>query len=108
MAERLNKWQKLLFHYAVSNLLFVLTGGYFLLSLLLLSFCNLDIGIPCLFRLATGLSCPGCGLTHAFAHLLKLEFAEAWAHNKLSFIVFPAGVYYLIKDFISFRKSCDS
>jgi hypothetical protein len=106
MAETLLKYLTLLFKYASENLFFTVVGGYFIFSLILFGYFGIDIGIPCLFRLATGLKCPGCGLSHAFAHLLKLEFAEAWEHNKLAFIVLPAGLFYLIKDFISFKKSC--
>ncbi len=106
MAESLNSWLKLILKYSSHNIFFTVVGGYFVLSLFLLGYFNIDIGIPCLFRLATGIKCPGCGLTHAFAHLLKLEFSEAWEHNKLAFIVLPAGIFYIVKDFISFRKSC--
>lgn len=107
MAETLSNWIKLILKYSAHNLFFTVVGGYFVFSLILFTWFDINIGIPCLFRLATGLKCPGCGLTHAFAHILKLEFAEAWTDNKLSFIVLPAGLFYLIKDFISFRKSCD-
>ncbi len=104
MAETLNNWIKLILKYSAHNLFFTVVGGYFLLSMLLFAYFDINIGIPCLFRLATGMKCPGCGLSHAFAHMLKLEFLEAWEHNKLSFIVVPAGFFYLVKDFISFRK----
>jgi hypothetical protein len=104
MAEILNNWIKIILKYSIHNWLYTVVGGYFILSILLFSYFDINIGIPCLFRLATGLKCPGCGLTHAFAHIIKFQFAEAWADNKLSFIVLPAGVFFIIKDFISFRK----
>lgn len=106
MAESLTNWIKIILKYSAHNLIFMVVGGYFLLSLILFTYFQINIGIPCLFRLLTGWKCPGCGLTHAFAHMLQLEFAEAWQDNKFSFIVLPAGIFYLIKDFISFRKSC--
>ena len=31
----------------------------------------------------------GCGMTRAIQHLIHFEFAEAYAYNKLSFIVAP-------------------
>jgi hypothetical protein len=40
--------------------------------------------------------CYGCGLTRGVMHLIHFEFAEAWAFNKLTFIVFPLLVYTLL------------
>ena len=37
--------------------------------------------IPCLHRLTTGTLCAGCGITHMFFALLRLDFAAAWHHN---------------------------
>ncbi len=38
---------------------------------------------PCLIRLYTGLSCPGCGATRALHALLHLRLEEAWRLNPL-------------------------
>lgn len=38
-------------------------------------------GIPCIFRLITGLKCPGCGNTTAVLALLELDFMGAFAAN---------------------------
>ncbi len=38
-------------------------------------------GIPCLFRLATGLQCPGCGVSRMCMALLQLDLAAAWQAN---------------------------
>jgi len=38
---------------------------------------------PCLVRLYTGLSCPGCGATRALHALLHLRLDEAWRLNPL-------------------------
>lgn len=38
---------------------------------------------PCLIRLCTGWSCPGCGATRAMHALLHGRVAEAWALNPL-------------------------
>lgn len=40
----------------------------------------------CPFRAATGLLCPGCGMTHAVLSLLHGEFAGAAHHNALIFL----------------------
>jgi hypothetical protein len=33
------------------------------------------------------IECLGCGLTRAIMHLIHLDFVEAWAYNKLSFLI---------------------
>ncbi len=38
----------------------------------------------CLFRRLTGVPCPGCGLTRAFAHLAKGEWSAALADHPFS------------------------
>jgi len=45
--------------------------------------------IPCVFRLATGLKCPGCGVTHMLLDLLRLDFAGARAQNAFLFYTLP-------------------
>jgi hypothetical protein len=43
-----------------------------------------DSPLPqCLFRLLTGLYCPGCGITRALHALLHADFATAWAMNPM-------------------------
>jgi len=38
-------------------------------------------------RRFTGFSCPGCGMTRAFAALARGEWHEAWRFHPLSFVV---------------------
>src|SRR5580704_1106720 len=51
------------------------------LSVLLLA--PLLIAIPhvCLFQLLLGIPCPGCGVLHGMAALLRLDFASAYHSN---------------------------
>lgn len=49
--------------------------------------------LPCLFHLATGLHCPGCGATRCVHALLHLDFAQALAYNPLFVIALPLFVY---------------
>ena len=45
-------------------------------------FCRLTgLGIPCLFHLATGLNCPGCGVSRMLLSLLRLDFRAAFRYN---------------------------
>jgi len=39
----------------------------------------------CPFKAVTGLPCPGCGMTHAFLALGRLDFAGAFSANPLVF-----------------------
>jgi hypothetical protein len=41
--------------------------------------------IVCLIRRLSGLPCPGCGMTRAFAHLAKGEWAAAASDHLLAF-----------------------
>lgn len=45
----------------------------------------------CLLRNATGLPCPGCGMTRAFAHLAKGEWSAAWRDHPLVFPLAAEG-----------------
>ena len=38
-------------------------------------------GLPCPFRLVTGLQCPGCGVTTLLLCLLRGDWQGAWAAN---------------------------
>jgi hypothetical protein len=41
----------------------------------------------CLLRRLSGLPCPGCGMTRAFAHLTKGEWAAAAVDHPLAFLI---------------------
>ena len=41
----------------------------------------------CLFRTLLGISCPGCGMLHAMAALLKMDIASAWNLNPAALIL---------------------
>lgn len=47
-----------------------------------------DHGLPCLFRSATGLVCPLCGMTHAIASLGAGDIGGALAAHPLAPIIF--------------------
>lgn len=46
-------------------------------------------GVPCPVRLATGLKCPGCGVTTLFLCLLRGDWAGAWAANPFLLLTSP-------------------
>ncbi len=46
-------------------------------------------GIPCLFRLVTGLQCPGCGVSRMCMALLRLDLRAAWQANPALLCLMP-------------------
>lgn len=56
----------------------------------------LDIG--CVFRLLTGIPCPGCGMTRAWLAALRLDFAAAFAYHPLFWAVPIAFVLAFVCD----------
>jgi hypothetical protein len=54
--------------------------------------------IPCVFNYATGLQCPGCGLTRASMAILRGDIQAAYNFNQLVFFVpLFVGAIYLAK-----------
>ena len=56
----------------------------------------LGMAPPCTFREATGLPCPGCGLTRAFCAISRGDWGEAVALNPLAFPFYAGGVLILL------------
>ena len=95
--EKLNKFLKinltLLLSFIVYFIINRLTGFY----------------IPCLFRLITGLKCPGCGITHSLFALINLDFKEAFNQNPLVFIYLPfIFLYYIYISYIYLTNKKDN
>lgn len=65
-------------------------------------------GIPCVFRVLTGLQCPGCGMTHAIGALLHLDFSGAFHYNPLCLSIVPLLLLYLLFRCIRYVKNGDS
>ena len=61
-------------------------------------------GIPCVFRMFTGLLCPGCGMTHAVGALLQGNVLLAFQYNALSITLVPAMGLYLMFKFRQYLK----
>ena len=49
-------------------------------------------GIPCVFRLLTGLECPGCGISRMFLALLRFDVGLAAKYNLLVLCLLPVGL----------------
>ena len=88
--------------YVRANLIFFIVCSYIVFSSVLNLITGIDICIPCIFKTAFNLECPGCGLTRAFISLLELDFVGAYQSNPLIFIVLPVALYFVVSDFSEF------
>jgi len=72
-------------------------------SIIALSFVFKPDSLPkidlCLFHAATGLQCPGCGMTRAFCAISHGQFIYAWRLNPLSFYLYALSALGLIYPF---------
>lgn len=79
-------------------------GTYFLISILIKIYFAIDIQIPCVWKTFFHVECPGCGLTRSFTQILYFDLVGAFKTNPLIFIVMPAGIFFIITDFIKFKR----
>ena len=71
-------------------------GLILLLFLYYQVYITFNIGIPCIFKLITGLDCPGCGITRCLFSLINLDINKAFQYNALvTILIIPFTVYYL-------------
>lgn len=67
-------------------------GGLLILGLLYAAFVGATgLGIPCVFRLITGLQCPGCGVSRMCMSLLRFDLHAAWHANPAVMALLPLG-----------------
>ena len=90
--------------YLRENIILTLIFCYFIVSVIFNAFNIIDITIPCLWTSIFGHECPGCGFTTACQKAIHLDFVGAFESNKLFFIIAPAFLYYIIKDYLAFRN----
>lgn len=84
MKERLYKTLKPIF-------LLLLIGGIYVVLIYTTGF-----KIPCPIKFATGLDCPGCGVSRVILSYLKLDFKTAFYTNPVITVILPI----LFVDFI--------
>jgi hypothetical protein len=90
--------------YLYINRYYTIAILYFLLSVLLKMQGIVDMTIPCIFNFLFDIHCPGCGFTRSFIELLKLNFEKSLEYNILTLPILVSMIYYIIRDFINFRK----
>lgn len=78
---------------------------FFFISLIYAGFVlYFHIGIPCIFHFITKLKCPGCGITHMYIDVLRLDFLSAYHDNQAIFILQPIIYYFVIKNIYGYIK----
>lgn len=55
------------------------------------------LGITCPIKFATGVSCPGCGMTRAWLSVFRLDFAAAFDFHPIFWIVPLVALFMLLK-----------
>lgn len=85
----------------IKKLLIFLAGGVFYGILIM----NTGFAIPCLFRLLTGLKCPGCGVTSMCLALMRFNFHKAFISNEMLFVLLPALLFVFIKYIFVYIKT---
>ncbi|MBQ2989056.1 MAG: DUF2752 domain-containing protein [Clostridia bacterium] len=67
------------------------------IGLLYFGFVSLTkIGIPCPFRLITGLQCPGCGISRMLMAVIRLDFVSAFHYNPVVFLTSPILLFLIL------------
>ncbi len=62
-------------------------------------------GVPCLFRRATGLLCPGCGMSRALGAISRGNIRQALEYNVLSVTLLPVILLYLFYRAVRYVKT---
>lgn len=60
-----------------------------------------SLGVTCPIRFLTGISCAGCGMSRAWAALLRLDLSTALRMHPLFWLPIPAAALLLDRDHIS-------
>ena len=94
----------LILKYLKYHWMYSLAFGYFGIAISLFLFTDIHILVPCFWKAVSGYDCPGCGLTTALIALLRLEWREAWLENPLIYLLVPALIFLILRDFTQFRK----
>ena len=74
-----------------------------IIAVVLLVTAGTPFAIPCLFRLATGIPCPACGLSRAVLYAARLDFLAALRMNLLFLPLLVGGTAYLVCALLELR-----
>lgn len=74
------------------------------IAVLIILFLRDLTGIGCPIKFATGISCPGCGMSRALLAAVHLEFEKAFYFHPLFFLVPSGGIFFLFQNKLSKRS----
>jgi len=77
----------------------LIKGSLILLICGVLYYCFVKItgiGIPCLFRLVTGLKCPGCGVSTMILALTEGDIRSAFIANRFLLVTLPFLLFEIV------------
>lgn len=85
-----------------------LSGLVIILGLFYSVLARFGLAPPCLFRLVTGLKCPGCGVTQMVLAIMQLNFRFAFHCNPALFLLQPFICYLIGKTYLCWfnRQKC--
>jgi hypothetical protein len=90
--------------FARHHLVYTAVGMYGVVAVLLHRTAGWDLFPPCLWTLAFGVRCPGCGLTTATLHLLEFDLAGAAHANPMVFAIVPTLVGLAAAEFVRYAR----
>ena len=59
----------------------------------------------CIFKNITGQDCPGCGVLRGISAVMHLDFASAYALNKMNIVIIPLLAYLFVRFWVLNRLS---
>lgn len=74
-------------------------SGLFLVALLpAILLAQMSLGIGCPIHFVTGINCPGCGMSRALFHVLRLDFAGAFVLHPLWWLLPVLAIFWLLRE----------
>lgn len=67
-----------------------------LILFVLLYFIFVVLALPCPILFATGISCPGCGMTRACIHAVRFDFRTAFFYHPLWWTLPVAAIFFIL------------
>ena len=64
-----------------------------------------NVGIPCVFRLITGLQCPGCGVSRMLMALLRFDFVSAFHYNPAVLLTAPIILFCILRSDVEYIQT---
>lgn len=86
------------------NHLFCLLKKLLFLLLICILYFVINKRIGCPIRFFCGISCPGCGMTRAWVHVINFDYSGAFHYHPLFWTMPVFAVVFLFDDYIDFSR----